>query len=469
VRTRGCCMIASLVLPELIAQELEAAALNAVETAGVLMASVARPNDSEVRLLARKIRWVDEGAYLRREHDALSISSEGYVSALSEADALGATCLWVHTHPGFMAIPRSSERDDIVDGQISDVFRIRSGSSFYGTLILSPRASGVTFTGYIEGEGHRIPIERLWRAGDRLRLTHSFDAQRGDTAPIFDRNVRAFGASIQHTLSDLRVGIVGCGGTGSAVAEQLTRLGVRKFVLVDPDTLASSNITRVYGSTPDDVGANKTDILSKHLKRIAPEIFCENIVAMLTTESAARRLIPCDVVFGCTDDNAGRLVLSRLATYFLTPVIDCGILLSSDASGQLVSIDGRITTCVPGGPCLVCRGRIDLRRAGTELLTPAERVRREDEGYAPALGRTEPAVVAFTTMVAATAVSELLERLIGYGPDPRPTEVLLRIHEREISTNAAQSREGHYCHPLSGKLGIGMTEPFLEQLWPTLN
>jgi len=99
-------------------------------------------------------------------------------------------------------------------------------------------------------------------------------------------------------------------------------------------------------------------------------------------------------------------------------------------------------------------------------MTPEERRRLEGEGYAPALGRTEPAVVAFTTLVAATAVSELLERLIGYGPEPRPSEVLVRCHDREISTNAEAPRARHYCDVSSGKLGIGITDPFLEQVWP---
>jgi len=133
---------------------------------------------------------------------------------------------------------------------------------------------------------------------------------------------------------------------------------------------------------------------------------------------------------------------------------------------MLTGIDARVTTLVPGQACLVCRGRIDLARASAELMTPDERVLRIDEGYAPALGRTEPAVVSFTTLVAATAVSELLERLIGYGPNPRPSEVLLRYHEREISTNGALPRERHYCHPASGKTGLGFTDPFLEQAWP---
>jgi molybdopterin/thiamine biosynthesis adenylyltransferase len=250
------------------------------------------------------------------------------------------------------------------------------------------------------------------------------------------------------------------------IAEEVVRLGVRNLVLFDPDELSGTNVTRVYGSTAADIGKSKIETLAAHLKRIAPDTICNLVKSMITMLPAARRLCSCDVVFGCTDDNAGRLVLSRFSTYMLTPVFDSGVLITSDTNGGIRGIDGRITTLVPGQACLVCRGRIDLARAGTELLTPDERRRREDEGYAPALGGTEPAVVTFTTLVAATAVSEFLERLVGFGQEPRPSEVLLRFHDREISTNVDAPRPRHYCDLSSGKLGIGITDPFLEQTWP---
>ncbi len=460
-------MTVSVVIPQAVVEEIRSIANLSTETAGVMLAGIAEAPNGDIRLLARHIRWVDEAAYTRREWDGLSIRSEGYVPALAEAETLGATCLWVHTHPGEDGLPQPSHHDRRVDREIEDLFRIRSGSAYYGALIFSPRPSGLAFTGHLQREGGpSLKIERMWQVGDRWHLTRAFDSALPQLSPIFDRNVRAFGTAVQQTLGDLRVGIVGCGGTGSAVAEQLVRLGVRHLVLIDPDELTDSNLTRVYGTTVNDVGQPKVHVLAHYLHGIAPDLKCDPVQAMVTLEATARHLIGCDLVFGCTDDNAGRLVLSRLATYLLTPVIDSGVLLSSNAEEELTGIDGRITTLCPGQACLVCRGRIDLARAGAELLTPEERVRREDEGYAPALARTEPAVVAFTTMVGATAVSELLERLIGYGPSPRPSEVLLRCHEREISTNIAFPRERHYCHSSSKKLGAGMTQPFLEQTWP---
>jgi molybdopterin/thiamine biosynthesis adenylyltransferase len=462
-------MTASVVIPQDIAEELQSIASLSEETAGVMLAGVAEAPNGDIRVLARCIRWVEEAAYSRREWDGLTIQSEGYVAPLAEAETLGAACIWIHTHPGQDASPRPSRYDRTVNGQIADLFRLRSGSPYFGALIFSPRPPAWAFTGYVHREGHdAVQIERLWQVGNRWRLVRAYDSSMPQLSPIFDRNVRAFGEAVQQSLGDLFIGIVGCGGTGSGVAEQLVRLGVRHLILIDPDELSESNLTRVYGSTALDVGQPKVQVLRQHLMRVAPDLRCETVQSMVTLESAARRLIGCDVVFGCTDDNAGRLVLSRLATYLLTPVIDCGVLLSSAADGHMTGIDGRVTILSPGQACLVCRDRINLARAGAELLTPEERIRREDEGYAPALARTEPAVVTFTTLVAATAVSELLERLTGYGPEPRPSEILLRCHEREISTNIAQPRIGHYCHPSSGKLGIGMTQPFLEQVWPTL-
>jgi molybdopterin/thiamine biosynthesis adenylyltransferase len=411
--------------------------------------------------------WVDASAYLRRESDGLSIASQGYVAALGEAERRGSMALWFHTHPGNSGIPLPSPHDHEVDRQIADLFRLRTGSAFYGTVIASPRSHGVSLSGTLQPEGQAShPIDRFWLLGSPWRLLPSFNTHSQSVAPIFDRNVRAFGPAIQQIIGDLRIAIIGCGGTGSSVAEQLVRLGIRHVLLVDADRLSLSNVTRVYGSTPERVGTLKVEALRDHLMAIAPDLHCAICASTINMESAARALMDCDVLFGCTDDNAGRLVLSRVATYLLTPVIDVGVLLSSNQDQQLIGIDGRVTVLGPGSACLVCRDRVDLARAAAEVLTPEERRARADEGYAPALEGSEPAVVAFTTAVAAAAVNELLERLIGYGAQPQPSEILLRMHEREISTNISASRPGHYCHASQGLIGRGNIVPFLGQTWP---
>ena len=458
-------MTVTLVLPQRIADELLEQGARDVETAGVLLARPVATPRGDVRLLARAMHWVPEDAYDLRTGTELRIASEGYVPALAAAEADHAVPIWLHTHPGSESSPCASRRDKVVDGQLAELFRYRSGSSLYGAVVVAATNKHLSFTGRIESADRHDDIDRMWVTGRRLALIQNWGHAAAPPLNQFDRNIRAFGGAIQQVLGDLRVAVVGCGGTGSAVVEQLARLGVRHFQLFDPDTLSASNVTRVYGSSIRDIGKPKVEVSAAQIARIAPDAEVLTTQAKITLEASARMLVESDVVFGCTDDNAGRLVLSRIATYLLTPVIDCGVLLSSGPTGILEGIDGRVTVLAPGAACLVCRDRVDLRRAAAEMLEPGERQLRTDEGYAPALGAVEPAVVTFTTQVAAAAVSELLERLIHYGPEPPPSEILLRSHEREVSTNDQSPAPGHYCHAGAEKLGFGDTAPFLEQAW----
>ena len=368
-------MTVTLVVPQSIATELSEAVAADVETAGVLLARPLGTPSEGLRLLARGIHWVPADAYLVRTAKELSITSQGYVPALGAAEADQAVPIWLHTHPGEGTPPLPSKRDKIVDRELSDLFRNRSGSSLYGAVVVARLNGGVAFAGHVESPNRRDSIARLWVTGRRLMFAQHWRHAATPLAAKFDRNIRAFGGAVQQVLGDLRVAVVGCGGTGSAVIEQLARLGVRHFRLFDPDTLSASNLTRVYGSFPEDIGKPKVEVSAAHITRIAPDAEVITTQTKITEESSARMLAEADVVFGCTDDNAGRLVLSRVASYLLTPVIDCGVLLSSGASGQLEGIDGRVTVLAPGTACLVCRGRIDLQLAGSEMLEPSERER----------------------------------------------------------------------------------------------
>lgn len=458
-------MITTLVMPDSIATSLRDFARLKVETGGVLLAREAWTPSNDLRLLAAEFWPVPDHAYVRREADELLITSDGYVPALARAEILGAVPIWLHTHPGGDSSSSPSEHDCKVDEQLGDLFRLRSGSRWYGAVILSQEGDQLRFTGTLNDGKTVVEIDRLLTVGPRINLRWNERADRLPLSHILNRNVAAFGGEVQRIVQDLKLAVVGCGGTGSAVAEQLVRLGARHLLLIDPDNIEASNLTRVYGSRTCDVGRLKVDVLADHLRRIAGDAEIATMDTAITSESTAQQLGGSDLVFGCTDDNAGRLVLSRLATFMLIPVIDVGVVISSGVEGRLEGIDGRVTLLYPGAACLVCRGRIDIARAASEMLTPGERRRRVDEGYAPALGGIEPAVVAYTTLISAYAVGELLERLIAYGPEPPPSELIIRIHDREVSVNRQLPHSRHYCDPNSGKIGLGITEPFLEQVW----
>lgn len=441
--------------------DLTAALGATVETAGVILAGRAAVG-TDVTFMARSVAWIPAQFYERRRRDGLAIDSGGYVPILKRASDEGLVAIFFHTHPG--NFPKPSLADDAVDTELRSLFPIRTGQGEYVSLVLGGTSASPTFTGRVcTADAVPRPVERIRTVGRRLRILFPAGRNANDMDDVFDRQLRAFGREGQRLLAELHVGVVGAGGTGSAVCEQLLRLGVGALTVIDDDVITPTNLTRVYGSSMSDVGRAKVAVVAANAARIGLGTQVCAIEARVTERAVAQELRDCDIIFGCTDDHAGRAILARLAYWYLLPLIDMGFLVDS-AGGRVRGLFGRISTVLPGTPCLLCRGRIDPGMARNDTLPPKERMRLAAEGYTPGLGEPDPSVVVYTTLVASLAVNEMLERLIGYGPTPAPSELLVRLHDRELRSVSVSAQDGHYCLDRN-MWARGDTDPFLGQLW----
>ncbi|NLY83291.1 MAG: tRNA threonylcarbamoyladenosine dehydratase [Acholeplasmataceae bacterium] len=82
----------------------------------------------------------------------------------------------------------------------------------------------------------------------------------------------------KNSLEKLRaasVAVVGLGGVGSYVAEAMTRSGVGKLLLVDFDSIASSNVNRQIPALDSTIGLSKTEVLKKRLLEINRDVRIE--------------------------------------------------------------------------------------------------------------------------------------------------------------------------------------------------
>lgn len=447
-------------------EEIVAALDHVDETAGVLLAGVAE-DDERLTFTVNRVIWVPPEQYVERTPRRLSISSAGWVPALKAAADDGLHPVFFHTHPG--GEPRPSALDDDVDAVLAGSFRTRARVKRYASFILGGTVAQPSFSGRVfDEDGSYAAVTRARVVGSRLRVLPAFEEVAASVAAgqVHDRQVRAFGAAGQHVLAQLRVGVVGAGGTGSAVLEQLIRLGVRNIVSIDDDVVTSTNVSRVYGSTCADDGRAKVKVAKGHAERIGlgTRLVCHE--GRIDTREGLELLRTCDVVFGCTDDHTGRLNLSLLAFYYLIPIIDLGVAIDAPQE-RIRSITGRITYVGPGEPCLLCRGVVDPARVRDEGYEPDERARLAGEGYAQGLGEPDPSVVAYTTMVAAWGVADLLERLFGFGADDIAGELHLRIADRKMKGRRALPTPGHICAE-PGRWGLGDQQAFLGQrAWPT--
>ncbi|CAN5429092.1 hypothetical protein BH09ACT10_BH09ACT10_20800 [soil metagenome] len=150
-------MKTTLVVPGHIADRVRDLARSEVETGGVLLASLVRTQAGDIRLLATELHEVPDDAYEKREAQQLLIGSHGYVPALARAEEVQAVPIWFHTHPGKASSPRKSKHDKVVDNQLSDLFRLRADSDYYGALIVSIDGDVLNFTGHLD-DGDNVTV-----------------------------------------------------------------------------------------------------------------------------------------------------------------------------------------------------------------------------------------------------------------------------------------------------------------------
>jgi len=434
-----------------------------VENAAYLVCRMSR-SESEVRLLVREVIPAQREHILEASDAHMKIASISFRAAMKRADAQKSAFVFVHTHPG--GYPSHSPQDDREEGPLfrTAYVRIHSDTAIHGSLIF---CNGKLSSARVWlPDGSVRPMECVRVVGNRLHFWFSGTDDQ-PTPEFFDRQVRAFGRELQPLLRRLRIGVVGAGGTGSAVIEQLTRLGVGFLLISDGQDFDASNINRLYGSRVIDAGLPKIKIIERLIADIGLSTQVRLLPGPISFRSVLEEFRTCDAIFGCTDDEWGRSILTRLAIYYAIPVLDMGVKIDSK-DGLIRSINGRVTALLPGTACLYCRGRITAEGVGFESLRATNPERAEEqqrEGYIPELGEPAPSVVPFTTTVASSAIAEFLHRLTGFmGPDRNSSELLHLFDSTTVRRNSKPSRPECFCGDRAF-WGRGDTRPLMDMTW----
>jgi hypothetical protein len=266
-----------------------------------------------------------------------------FVTVLKRAEGKNLAVAVVHSHPE--GITAFSPVDDMYE---PDLFRLafnrNGGDKCHASLIMTPdgNLSGRAWDSRL----NHYPIDIIRTIGKRFRL---FYAERGLglSAEAFNRQELAFGKALNQDFAKLRIAVVGCGGTGSAVAMFLARLGVGQLLLTDKDTVEMTNLNRLHGASIADAENKKpkVDVMAAAIAQMGLGTRVKAITEWVESEKTANFLKACDFIFGCTDDHRGRLFLNRMAHFYLLPLIDMGLMIqvSKSDSPEIAVLDGRVT------------------------------------------------------------------------------------------------------------------------------
>jgi molybdopterin-synthase adenylyltransferase len=224
-----------------------------------------------------------------------------------------------------------------------------------------------------------------------------------------------FGESNQKVLNQLKVALIGCGGIGSIFAELLGRLGVKNWVLVDPDRLQLINLNRMPGATLDMVEQqwHKVHYVKHLIKKIYSQGSCvKTIPDDVKSELAKQEIATCDLIVVATDNHLSRKTAQELALKYMRPFVCLGthIDVKPDNTPRMYC---RIT--VPplgGGWCLMCGNIINLQRAALESA-PLE-INQMAAGVGYLEGVNDPSVFWLNSICASTAVGVIHGMVNGF-------------------------------------------------------
>lgn len=435
----------------------------------------ARRGERELRLLVHEVILFPPDAFRRQSAAYLELLPEVQAFIHHRAQAQRLIQVDWHSHPGAGPGLAFSATDDHYEAAQAAYLAHRMDGVPYGSVVINDDALDARLW---RTDSHpatpespltycpqAVPLRALL-VGD---LQHCLPVSAppetsAAVSPIFDRQVRAFGRAFQQQLGALRVGVVGLGGMGSALVEYLARMGVRDWVLVDPDTVDLTNLNRLVHASVAAAQKRrpKVYVARSTVRQVQPHA----AVRMLPTEvfdpAALRALKTCDLLIAATDNHSSRMALNRLAVQYLIPLVHVGFNISVETAAgapRVTDVSGEFAIPELGRWCLHCAGLYDPQLAGWELAGPEQRALLRARGYVN--DTPAPAVRHLDGLVAALATAEIHNLVHPF----KPVQRYLVYDALKTELTPLQVPATHTCSVCSaehGVLGLGDLEPLPE-------
>jgi ThiF family len=385
-------------------------------------------SDRQVRLLVREVILAEEGRdFVQGTRSYKKLKGEFIARQIEEHEHLGTAYIAVHNHGGENEVAFSAV----------DLKSHERGYPALLDLIGGPPVGAVVCArNAVAGDiwlpsGDRVPLASTIVVGlNREVLTPAPVRPRFKVDPSFDRQSRLFGDAGQRILAGSRVAVIGVGGVGSLVVQQLGRLGVGEVIMIDHDRLELSNVSRVIGSKPSRLlrvldRLKDESWLKRKLLKFAPrKVDIASHVATFPSfsravprfgsvvqQSNAQLLTDCDFIFLAGDEHSARLVVNEIGHQYLIPFVQLGAKVPvDDSTGQVGEVFAVERPVWPDGGCLWCNGLINRRRL--ELEGKSEK-QRKAQRYVNDPGVKAPSVISLNSVTAALGVNSFLLYMTG--------------------------------------------------------
>ena len=218
----------------------------------------------------------------------------------------------------------------------------------------------------------------------------------------YQRNRSMISIDEQLLLFRSRVAVIGCGGLGGYVIEELARLGVGGIVAIDPDIFEEHNLNRQLLSTTFNLGQAKAEAARARVKQINPAVTVTAIKDFFCIDNGAKLLHEVTVAVDALDSIASRLELAEICTEWNIPMVH----------GAIAGWYGHVATQLPGDTIVqdIYRNWVQGKGIEQQLGNPA---------FTPAI-------------VASLQVAEICKIILGKGDLLRMRKLSIDLLDMEI-------------------------------------
>lgn len=227
----------------------------------------------------------------------------------------------------------------------------------------------------------------------------------------YQRNRSMLSIAEQLQLFRSRVAVIGCGGLGGYIIEQLARLGVGHIVAVDPDVFEEHNLNRQLLATPRMLGRAKVEAAQARVNEVNPAVTVTPVREAFCTANGRELLQGAAVAADALDSIPYRLELAETCAEMLIPMVH----------GAIGGWYGHVATQLPGDTTVqdIYRNWVAGKGIEQQLGNPA---------FTPAV-------------VASLQVAEICKVILGKGD-------LLRRRKLNIDLLDMEFHEISFANPL---------------------
>lgn len=151
----------------------------------------------------------------------------------------------------------------------------------------------------------------------------------------FFANEGSFSEQELKKIYNTKIAVIGCGGLGGYIIQELVQFGIRELVIVDGDKFELTNLNRQLYCTEDTLGKSKAAQVKKSVKKISSVTKVTAHNENLNATNGLEILKDCDIVIDGVDSIQTRFVIAALASQLNIPYVCCSV---AGFYGQITSI-----------------------------------------------------------------------------------------------------------------------------------